>query len=85
MLARSDGDAELYGLFVEPAAWRSAIGTRLVLTAERAAVGEGAVFLWVVASPRAEGFYVKCGFERIGEEQTRFGKAVTMRKALTAT
>lgn len=33
-----DGEAELDGLFVEPAAWRSGIGSRLVREAERAAV-----------------------------------------------
>ncbi len=82
VLPRSDGSAELDGVFVEPSAWGSAIGIELVRTAERAALRAGAVFLWVVSSPRAEGFYVKCGFERLGEQETRFGKAVTMRKAL---
>ncbi len=85
VLPRSDGDAELDGLFVEPTAWRSAVGTQLVLHAEHVAVREGAAFLWVVSGPQTEGFYAKCGFERIGETQTRFGKACTMRKALATT
>ena len=84
VLPRGDGDAELDGLFVEPPAWRSGIGAHLVLEAERIAIRDGAPFLWVVAGPHVEDFYRRCGFARIGEEKTQFGRAVTMRKALPA-
>lgn len=82
VLPRPDRDAELDGLFVEPVAWRSGVGSKLLGEAERFAAREGARFLWVVAAPNAEGFYARCGFERIGDSQTRFGRAVSMRKAL---
>lgn len=82
VLPRPGGDAELDGLFVEPAAWRSSIGRSLVAEAERMAVRNNASFLWVVAGSNAEGFYTRCGFVRFGDAQTRFGTAVTLRKAL---
>ncbi|MGH8432082.1 MAG: GNAT family N-acetyltransferase [Solimonas sp.] len=82
VLPRPGGDAELDGLFVEPSAWRSGIGRTLLAEAERAAVRDGVPFLWVVAGPNAEGFYARCGFERVGDAETRFGTAVTLRKAL---
>ena len=83
-LPRGDGDAELDGLFVEPAAWGAGVGRHLVRQAETVALDAGSAVLWVVANPRAAGFYAACGFERVGEEQTRFGTGVTMRKRLAA-
>lgn len=80
MLPRNDGDAQLDGLFVEPASWRAGIGTRLVRDAEILAAVEGASFLYVVGNPRARGFYSACGFLLLGEEPTRFGVGLTMRK-----
>ena len=82
VLRRQDGEAELDGLFVEPSQWKQGIGSRLVQDAARFAATEGATVLRVVANPLALGFYAKCGFQRIGEEQTRFGIAFTMRKIL---
>ena len=80
VLSRDDGEAELDGLFVEPEAWGSGIGSRLVADAGCVASRRGSSFLWVVCGDRAVGFYAKCGFERAGETETRFGSAVSMRK-----
>lgn len=85
LLPRDDGAAELDGLFVDPKAWRSGIGTQLVREAQRRASAEGATSLHVLANPRAEAFYSACGFEFFGLEETRFGPARTMRKALNGT
>jgi GNAT superfamily N-acetyltransferase len=82
VLPRPDGDAELDGLFVDPANWRAGIGTRLVREAERLAAAAGAEYLYVVGNPRAEGFYAACGFVLVGREPTRFGVGLTMRKAI---
>jgi GNAT superfamily N-acetyltransferase len=82
VLPRSDGNAELDGLFVEPAIWKSGTGRRLVQEAERLAASRGAQWLYVVGNPKAEGFYQACDFEQMGVEQTRFGAGVTMRKRL---
>lgn len=84
VLPRPDGDAELDGLFVEPAAWNKGIGRLLVAHAERIAASSGAKFLCVIANPEALGFYTSCTFELVGEEQTRFGTALTMRKKLSS-
>ena len=84
MLRRDDGDVNLAGLFVEPKAWREGIGARLVREAERLASGDGATSLNVIANPRAEAFYLACGFEFVGKEQTHLGIVRTMRKPLIA-
>jgi len=82
VLIRPNGEAELDGLFVEPAAWKQGIGRFLVSEAERLAASEGAEWLTVIANPKARGFYDACGFELTGDEQTRFGPALAMRKRL---
>lgn len=82
VLPRPDGDAELDGLFVEPSIWRAGVGTRLVRDAGFLAMAGGARVLHVVANPHAVGFYVSCGFVTSGEESTRFGVGLTMRKDL---
>lgn len=82
VLRRDDGEAELDGIFVEPEFWRRGIGSRLLQEAERFALAEGAKWLFVVANPRALGFYEACGFCALGEEKTLFGTALAMRKAL---
>jgi GNAT superfamily N-acetyltransferase len=83
VLPRDDGDAELDGLFVEPAVWRRGVGRALVERAAQTASASGARALHVVANPRAEDFYRACGFVRTGESATRFGTALTMRLALS--
>jgi len=82
VLRRSDGNAELDGLFVEPARWKLGIGRLLIAEAERFAAAEGAHSLCVIANPRALGFYKNCGFQVEGELLTQFGKGVLMRKSL---
>jgi GNAT superfamily N-acetyltransferase len=85
VLRRDDGDAELDGLFVEPSHWRRGIGRMLMTHAERLATAEGAASLWVTANTQALGFYDACGFVRLGEVATRFGRAPRMRKSLSVT
>ena len=68
---------ELDGLFVEPALWRSGVGTALVTAAAHQARRRG-LSLAVTASPEARAFYERCGFSVEGEVQTRFGPALRM-------
>ncbi|MGZ3275971.1 MAG: GNAT family N-acetyltransferase [Caulobacteraceae bacterium] len=82
VLPRSDGEAELDGLFVEPEAWGRKIGRRLVDHAMQMARGRGSVSLNVVANKRALGFYEKCGFQALGEVATRFSTGVAMVRPL---
>jgi len=82
VLRRDDGDAELDGLFVEPAHWRRGLGRALVEQAERIAARDGATNLWVIANTRALDFYGACGFVTVGEVATRFRPAPRMRKAI---
>ncbi|HEY3800400.1 MAG TPA: GNAT family N-acetyltransferase [Caulobacteraceae bacterium] len=84
VLLRDDGEAELDGLFVEPDCWRQGIGSRLMQEAERLAHADGATWLFVVANPRAVGFYSACGFAPLGEVKTLFGVGLAMRKAIEA-
>lgn len=80
--SREDGNAELDGLFVEPASWGRKIGTELVKAAEALALQMGCATVHVVANPRAEGFYQRCGFERCGDSETQFGPAALMKKRI---
>jgi GNAT superfamily N-acetyltransferase len=82
VLRRDDGDAELDGLFVDPAQWRHGVGRALLEHAERIATREGATTLWVTANTRALGFYGACGFVTVGEAATRFRPAPRMRKTI---
>lgn len=82
VLPRPDGDAELDGLFVEPERWGEGHGRRLLEAAAALALTFGAARLHVVANPRAEGFYRRCGFDVTGTAQTRFAVANTMTKSL---
>ena len=82
VLRSDDGDAELDGLFVEPAQWRQGIGRMLVEQAEHIAARDGSANLWVIANTRALDFYRACGFVTVGEVQTRFRPAPRMRKPI---
>jgi N-acetylglutamate synthase-like GNAT family acetyltransferase len=82
VLPRADGQSELDGLFVEPTAWRKGVGRSLVERCCQFARTQGASSLHVVGNPHAKDFYAACGFEVIGEFQTRFGVGITMRKSL---
>jgi GNAT superfamily N-acetyltransferase len=72
---------ELDGLFVEPAQMSSGVGRALVEDAAARASDRGARALEVTAGP-ARGFYERVGFNVIGATQTRFGRAVRMRRDL---
>lgn len=66
-------DAELEGLFVEPAHWREGIGTALLEAITREAAAWGANRLHVLANAEALAFYERHGFERLGERRTELG------------
>jgi GNAT superfamily N-acetyltransferase len=82
VVPRADGNVELDALFVEPECWRQGIGRALIEHATKAAVLAGAKYLHVIGNPHAEHFYIACGFEVFGVEQTRFGSGLLMRKAV---
>lgn len=82
VLPREDGQAELDGLFVEPGTWRGGVGRRMVERAAQMARALGAREIYVIANPRAEGFYARCGFELFGRTQTRFAPAPVMVRRL---
>jgi N-acetylglutamate synthase-like GNAT family acetyltransferase len=73
IVPREGDDAELEGIFVEPAEWRKGIGNALLRQIEREAQAWGANRLHVVASPNVEGFYTAAGFSRTGEQKMPFG------------
>ena len=77
--------AELDGVFVDPSAWRSGIGTALIGAVSAAAAQTGLKKLYVVANPSAEFFYRRCGFQKTGVTTTEFGPALTMLLDLVAT
>ena len=80
LLPRSDGDAELDALFVEPAMRLRGIARSLVVHCCEVARAGGAAFLHVVGNPHAQDFYVACGFHSTGMAETRFGPGLLMRK-----
>jgi GNAT superfamily N-acetyltransferase len=82
VLPRDDGEAELDGLFVDPDAWGHGIGRRLVEHALQLARQRGCLALNLVANKRALGFYLKCGFQALGEVETRFSPGVAMVRPL---
>lgn len=85
IIPREGNDAELDGIFVEPAAFRHGIGTALLRQIEREAQAWGANRLHVLASPNVEGFYTASGFVRTGEQKMRFGpNAIVMVKPVAA-
>jgi GNAT superfamily N-acetyltransferase len=82
VVPRDDGGAELDALFVEPQEWKRGIGRALIDHCTGIARARGASFLHVIGNPHAEGFYLACGFERLGLAQTRFGVGLSMRRGL---
>lgn len=82
VLPRDDGDAELDGLFTDPAHMRRGTGTALVAEAASRATAVGARHLHVTANMNALAFYRRCGFAQTGTTQTQFGPALLMRRAL---
>lgn len=82
VLPRPDGDAELDGLFVDPAMQRLGIGRRLVERTKELARAMGASTLHVVANDDALAFYRSVGFIEAGVTETQFGKAPLMQMEL---
>jgi GNAT superfamily N-acetyltransferase len=83
IVAHEGADAELEGIFVEPAAWRTGVGTALLHAIEREARAWGASRLHVTANRNALGFYLASGFTAVGETRTALGPmAVLMVKAV---
>lgn len=82
ILARGDGDSELDALFVEPHLWRRGYGKVLLDHCVAVARDRGSAALHVVGNPHAEAFYLSCGFESVGVEETRFGTGLLMRRGL---
>ncbi len=82
ILPRSDGDAELDGLFIEPNSWGQGIGRRLVEHCAQVARTAGSGTLHVLGNSHAEGFYRRCGFARSGTAETRFGVGSLFSKPL---
>jgi GNAT superfamily N-acetyltransferase len=81
VIPRAGGAYELDGLFVEPSHMYRGVGRALVEDAAQSARENGAACLMVTAGP-ARGFYEKVGFSFVGDDMTRFGPAVRMRRAL---
>ena len=79
LLPQTAGVWELDGLFVEPAHWGAGIGRALMVDAVDLARHQDARVIEVTANPRAEGFYAKLGFARVGHVQTQFGPGTRMR------
>lgn len=75
---RTDGAAELDGLFVDPAFMRRGIGRALVEDAFALARARACHRIEVTANPRALEFYAKLGFVDDGIELTRFGPGLRM-------
>lgn len=75
VLPREAGDAELDGIFVDPARWRRGIGRELVSLAAGLATGLGATRLWVIAGEPAVPFYAACGFRLAGTAPTLLRRA----------
>src|SRR6478735_5825686 len=82
VLTRSDGNAELDALFVEPTLWKRGVGRLLVDHCADVARARAARLLHVVGNPHAEGFYVACGFRTTGVVETRFGAGLAMQRGL---
>ena len=73
IIAHEGNDAELEGIFVEPAEWRKGIGSALLHQIEREAAAWGANRLHVIANPTAADFYRRAGFVVTGEKKTPLG------------
>jgi GNAT superfamily N-acetyltransferase len=85
IVAHEGNDAELEGLFVDPAHWRQGIGRALVHAIEREAAAWEATRLHVVAAAGAVPFYDALGFVAVGERRTELGAMATvMAKAVAS-
>ena len=83
--ARDDGNLDIGALFVELDRWRVAVASLLVAHCIDRARVLGARSLHVRGTPRAERFYLDCGFELTGLELTSAGVAQILRMPMTRT
>jgi GNAT superfamily N-acetyltransferase len=79
---QADQEIELDAMFVEPGMQRRGIGKLLLEHCIEAARRRECCALKVVANPHAMYFYRACGFSPAGTCETRFGPALSMRRAL---
>jgi GNAT superfamily N-acetyltransferase len=84
IVAHDGNDAELEGLFVDPAHWRQGISRALVHAIEREAAAWNATRLHVLASTAAIPFYTALGFEAVGEQRTELGPMATVMAKVVA-
>lgn len=82
LLPRPDGDAELDGMFTDPAFMRAGTGSALLAHAAARARASGATHLHVTANENARAFYTRNGFVQTGTTQTQFAEAPLMRLTL---
>ena len=75
VLPRTDGNAELDALFVEPTLWKRGVGRLLVDHCGDLARQRASRILHVVGDPHGEGSMSPCGFQTAGAIETRFGRA----------
>jgi GNAT superfamily N-acetyltransferase len=64
-------DADLEGLWIDPAWLRRGLGRALLQEAMRRVARSGATRLHVDSEPRAEGFYLRMGARRVGTVPSR--------------
>lgn len=76
-------DADLEGLWIDPAWLRRGLGRALLEEAMRRAGRGGAVRMHIDSEPRAEGFYLRMGARRVGTVPSRPPGRVLPRLELT--
>jgi GNAT superfamily N-acetyltransferase len=78
VLPRSDGEAELDGLFVHPERQRLGLGRAIIAEAAVLARAMGASTIHVVANEDANAFYLAVGFVQTGMAPTDLKPAPKM-------
>jgi len=73
---------ELDDLFVDPAAMRGGVATRLIASIAAQGARDGYGWIDVTANPHAAQFYASAGFAEVGTAHTRFGDAPRLRRPL---
>ncbi len=82
VLPRTDGAAELDGLFVDAGRWREGVGAALIAAAVEAAQDMGAATLHVIANLNALAFYRASGFIDGATIDMRLSEALEMHRPL---
>ena len=83
-LVRKEDEVWLDDLFIDPSVIGEGIGSKLLAHAYNATLELGVTTLLLEADPHAEAFYLKKGFERVGEHASSIPGRVlpVMRKEL---